>query len=427
MTVMKKWVEKQNKFKRLGKDIRAYASVAGHRIQAHSFYQPIQSCLGKKGVYWVAGGSIFLFFVLALTYWGRSGNGDRQTAKPPTPVLAAKVRKGDVPLYLNAIGTVTPLESLTVKSQINGRILRVHFDEGQMVTKGQLLVDIDPLPYEALLKQYQGQLVRDEALLNNARLDLKRYKKLYAQDSVSQQMLETQIHVVKQYEGTVSSDQGLIDSAKVNLHYCRITADISGMVGLRQVNPGNLVQATDTTPITTINQISPITVVFPIPEDDLGQVQEKMKSRASLVADAFDGKGEKILATGRFLAMDSQIDHTTGTIKLKAIFDNKDSRLFPNQFVNIRLNIDTLPDALIVPTAAVQTGRQGPFLYVVNEKDKTVSVKLVTVKTRIEGESVVEGDIAEGLLVVVQGTDKLSEGALVTVTPGGEPKERLAA
>ncbi|MCE3231426.1 MAG: multidrug transporter subunit MdtA [Alphaproteobacteria bacterium] len=424
---MERWIEKQKKFKRLGKDIRAYASVIGQRFQSDSFYQSAQSHLGKKGIYWVAGGSIFLFSVFALIHWGKSGNGDRQTGKPPTPVLAAKVRKGDVPLYLNAIGTVTPLESVTVKTQINGRILKVHFDEGQMVTKGQLLIDIDPLPYEALLKQYQGQLVRDEALLNNARLDLKRYRKLYAQDAVSQQTLETQIHVVKQYEGTVNSDQGLIDSAKVNLHYCRITADISGMIGLRQVNPGNLVQTTDATPITTINQISPITVVFPIPEDDLGQVQEKMKSGASLVADAFDGKGEKILATGRFLAMDSQIDHTTGTIKLKAIFDNKDLRLFPNQFVNIRLNVDTLPDALIVPTAAVQTGRQGPFVYVVNEKDKTVSVKLVTVKTRMEGETVVVGDVAEGLMVVTQGTDKLSEGALVTVTPGDEPNKHLAA
>lgn len=416
---MKKWVENQGQFKKLGKEVQAFVSAMRHKIQTHSLYQSIQSRIGEKKMSRLNVGITFLL-ILALTQCGRSGNRDKQNTKHPVPVMTAKIRKGDVPIYLKTIGTVTPFDSVTVRTQINGRLLSVHFQEGQLVTKGQVLAEIDPRPYEALLKQYKGQLVRDQALLSNARLDLKRYKELYAQDSISRQALDTQIHLVKQYEGTVSSDQGLVDGAQVNLHYCQIISNISGMIGLRQVNPGNFVQTMDTTPIATVNTISPITVVFSIPEDDLRQVQEKVRNNISLGVDAFDRKEEKLLATGRLLALDSQIDNTTGTIKLKASFANEDYRLFPNQFVNVRLKVDTLNNALIAPTAAVQTGREGLFVYVVNEETKSVSIKPVTIKVSMGGDSSLSGDLAEGQSVVIQGTDKLSDGASVILSQAEE-------
>ncbi len=412
---MKKWIENQGPLKKLGKEVHAFVSAMRHKIQTHSLYQFIQSRIGEKKMYGLNAGVIFLL-IFALAQCGRSGNRDKQNTKPPVPVMTAKIRKGAVPLYLKTIGTVTPFDSVSVRTQINGRLLSVHFQEGQLVTKGQVLAEIDPRPYEALLKQYKGQLVRDQALLSNARLDLKRYKKLYAQDSISRQALDTQIHLVKQYEGTVSSDQGLVDGAQVNFHYCQIISNISGMIGLRQVNPGNFVQTMDTTPIATVNAISPITVVFSIPEDDLRQVQEKVRNNISLVVDAFDRKEENLLATGRLLALDSQIDNTTGTIKLKASFANEDYRLFPNQFVNVRLKVDTLNNALIAPTAAVQTGREGLFVYVVNEETKSVSIKPVTIKVSMGGDSSLSGDLAEGQSVVIQGTDKLSDGASVILS-----------
>ena len=412
---MKKWIENQGPLKKLGKEVHAFVSAMRHKIQTHSLYQSIQSRIGEKKMYGLNAGVIFLL-IFALAQCGRSGNRDKQNTKPPVPVMTAKIRKGAVPLYLKTIGTVTPFDSVSVRTQINGRLLSVHFQEGQLVTKGQVLAEIDPRPYEALLKQYKGQLVRDQALLSNARLDLKRYKKLYAQDSISRQALDTQIHLVKQYEGTVSSDQGLVDGAQVNLHYCQIISNISGMIGLRQVNPGNFVQTMDTTPIATVNAISPITVVFSIPEDELRQVQEKVRNNISLVVDAFDRKEENLLATGRLLALDSQIDNTTGTIKLKASFANEDYRLFPNQFVNVRLKVDTLNNALIAPTAAVQTGREGLFVYVVNEETKSVSIKPVTIKVSMDGDASLSGDLAEGQSVVIQGTDKLSDGASVILS-----------
>lgn len=425
--VMKKRVKNQEKIQKFSKKVKDYVNTMRHKVQGHPFYQSVQSRIGKKRMYWLNIGVVSFVSIIALTHCGRSGGENKHSVKPPVPVLTSKIRKNDVPIYLNAVGTVTPIESITIKTQINGRILKVHFDEGQIVRKGQLLVEIDPLPYEALLKQYEGQLARDKALLANARLDLIRYKKLYAQDSVSQQTLETQIHLVEQYEGAVLSDQGLVDSAKINRHYCRIMTDISGVVGLQQVNAGNFVQTTDTTPITIVNQLSPITVVFSIPEDDLRQVQEKISRGAPLVADAFDRKEEKILATGHLLAIDSQIDNTTGTIKLKAKFDNEDHGLFPNQFVNIRLKADTLKDALVVPTAAIQRGRQGSFVYVVDEEKKTVSVKSVTVRTSSNGESALSGDVKEGQSVVIQGTDKLSENSIVTVSQADDPTSKRQA
>jgi len=420
---MKKWTKNQDILKKAGKKIQGSAEAISHKLISHSLYQTVQSKIGERRMYWLNVSVILILCVFVFTYCDSSGNRDKKSS-PPVPVITTKIRQGDLPLYLKTIGTVTPIESIAVRTQINGRILKINFEEGQRVIKGQVLVEIDPQPYEAILKQYQGQLVRDQALLDNARVDLKRYKKLYDQDSVSQQTLETQIHLVEQYEGAVRSDQGLVDSAKVNLQYCRITSDISGMIGLRQVNPGNFVQTTDTTFISMVNRISPITVVFPIPEDDLGKVLEKLKSNTSLVADAFDRKEEKILATGHLLAMDSQIDNTTGTIKLKATFDNDDHQLFPNQFVNVRLKLGMLSNVLIVPTAAIQMGRDGSFLYIANEEKKTVSVKVVTVKVS-EGElSCIEGEVTVGQSVVIQGTDKLQEVSLCNHDSNKRPSDQ---
>lgn len=410
---MKKWIENQEKFKKFGEKIQTSKDAASHKIISHSFYQTVQSIIGERRMYWFNLTVFFVVVLLMLTHCN-SGKGDKKINQP-TSVITSEIRKGDLPLYLKAIGTVTPIESVAVRTQINGRILKINFEEGQRVVKGQVLVEIDPQPYEALLKQYQGQLVRDQAMLENARIDLKRYKKLYSQDSIAEQTLETQIHLVEQYEGSVRADQGLVDSAKVNLQYCRIVSDISGIIGLRQVNMGNFVQTTDATPISTVNMISPITVVFSIPEDDLGKVQESMRGSASLPADAFDRKEEETLAKGHLLAMDSQIDNTTGTIKLKATFANEDHRLFPNQFVNIRLKLGALSDVLIVPVAAIQMGNEGPFIYVVNEGDHSVSLKQVTIKASEGAECSVLGDVKAGQSVVIQGMDKLQEGSVVTI------------
>lgn len=354
--------------------------------------------------------------VLLLLLWACSAhNRHKPDLKPPVPVVVANIHKSDVPLYLNTIGTVTPIESVVVKTQVNGRLTAVLFQEGQRVQKGELLAQIDPRPYEVQLQQAEGQLIKDTALLENALLDLKRYQTLRKEDSVSQQILDTQKSLIKQLEGTVQSDQGLVESAKVNLQYCKIVSDISGIIGLRQVNQGNYVQTTDTTPITTINTISPISVVFPLPEDDLVQVHDKFKMNI-LSVDAFDRKGEAILDTGELAAIDSQIDSTTGTIKLKAIFKNDHHRLFPNQFVNIRLKVDTLYDTLVVPTAAVQIGSRGPFIYILDPQNKSVFIKPVTIKASMGEDSAISGEVQEGQAVVIQGQDKLTEGAIVTLS-----------
>lgn len=385
-----------------------------HNTQSHPTYRSLEAKYGRKNL-----NRLILFFgllVVMLVVWAcNSPKHDKHKQKPPIPVLVSKVRKSDVPIYLNTIGTVAPIDSLIVKTQINGRITDVHFQEGQLVQKGDLLVQIDPQPYEAVLAQAEGQLRKDQALLKNAQLDLKRYQQLHREDSVSRQTLDTQSSLVKQLEGTVQSDQGMVDSAKVNLKYCKVVSDITGVVGLRQINSGNFVQTSDTTPITTVNTISPIAVIFPIPEDDLGRVQKNFK-KDILVTEAFDRKQEQILDTGTLTAIDSQIDNTTGTIKLKATFKNDQYSLYPNQFVNVRLKIETLYNALVIPTAALQMGREGHFVYILNAENKSVSVKLVTVKTSLAEDSAILGDLTEGQVIVVQGQDKLTEGATVIPT-----------
>ncbi len=371
---------------------------------------------------------VALTLLLYILYSLFFANNHKKVVTPPALVTVSTVRKGDIPLYESTIGTVTPLGSVTVKTQINGRLTHVYFTEGKIVKKGELLAQIDPQPYEAQLLQYQGQLIRDQALLDNARLDLIRYEKLIKEDSISKQIYDTQKSLVVQYEGAVKTDVGLIQSAKVNIQYCRIVSDIDGMIGLRLVNPGNFVQTTDTTPITTINTISPITVIFPISEDRLPLVHAQFMKTDSLPVDAFDKRGETLLASGALAAIDSQISTTTGTINLRASFTNEDMKLFPNQFVNVRLKVDTLKDSLIIPNAAIQMGSKGGYVYVVNNEDKSVTSKQVIVKTTVGLDAAVTGELAEGQTIVVQGQDKLKDGAIITTTttqvtpPSGGPK-----
>src|SRR5947208_2132781 len=340
---------------------------------------------------------------------GRRGGGD---ASRPTPVATAAVRSGDFDVYLNALGTVTARGTVTVRSRVDGQLNRVLFNEGQVVKADQLLAEIDPRPFQVQLDQMNGQLARDQALLVNARLDLERYKTLLAQDSIASQQVDTQASLVRQYEGAVVSDKGQVDNAKLQLSFTKIVAPIAGRLGLRQVDLGNMIHANDTNGLVVITQVQPIDVVVPIPESNLPRVQRRLSEGDPPVVDAYDRNQTRKLATGRLITIDNQIDTATGTIKLKAAFANDDSALFPNQFVNVRMLLDTLHGATLVPTAAILRGAPGTFVYVVKE-DKTVTVRPVKVGP-IEGETaVIEGGINPGEIVVVDGTDRLREGAKV--------------
>jgi membrane fusion protein, multidrug efflux system len=334
------------------------------------------------------------------------------------PVVAAGASKGEVKVTYDALGSVTPLATITVKTQVNGQLMRIGYEEGQIVHKGDFLAEIDPRPFEATLKQAEGALARDEALLEEARLDLKRYETLVAQDSIAQQQFDTQKALVHQDEGTVKIDQGVVDTAKVNLLYTHITAPVTGRVGLRLVDPGNTVQTSDSGGVVVITQIDPISVIFSVPEDNEPQIMARMLSGATLEVAAFDRSGTTLLATGKVSTIDNQIDTSTGTVKLRALFDNKDLKLFPSQFVNARLLIDTLQDAIVVPSSAILRGAPGTYVYVINP-DKTVTVRVVKLgPSQGERQSILAG-LEPGESVVVDGSDKLREGAKVTL-PGAD-------
>jgi len=339
--------------------------------------------------------------------------------KPPTVVLATAHHE-NVPVYISALGSVTPLDSVTIKTQVSGQLTQVLFREGQTVKTSDLLIEIDSRPYEAQLTQYEGQLARDKAILANARLDLERYRKLSKQDAVSKQTLDTQTSLVKQYEGTVKSDQGQVANARVNLSYCRITSPINGRVGLRLVDPGNFVQPSDPSGLIVINTIRPITVVFSIPEDSVPQVMKAINSGKTLMAEAYDRAQSKLLTTGTLLTIDNQIDPTTGMVKLKAQFQNDDDILFPNQFVNIRLLVDQLSNVTTIPTAAIQHGVHGSFVYVVNA-DHIATIKPVVVGVTTGDNTVVTSGIAPGQFVVIEGTDKLTDGIEVAIPHDKQP------
>jgi multidrug efflux system membrane fusion protein len=328
-------------------------------------------------------------------------------------VVVTPAHLGNMPVELQSLGTVTAFQTVTVKTRIDGQLTHIAFREGQFVNRGDLLAEIDPRPYQVQLEQAEGQLARDEAQLKDAQANLNRYKALYADQVIAKQQLDTQASTVAQFGGAIQADQAQINNAKLQLTYCKITAPISGRVGLRQVDAGNMIHATDPTGIIVITQLQPITVLFSIPEDNLQPVLKRLRSGATLPVDAYDRNGAKKLATGTLLTVDNQIDPNTGTSKLKAVFNNGANTLFPNQFVNIRLLLETRHDALIIPAAALQTGPQGSFVYVIT--DKTAHVRPVTVGiTQGTNISIDEG-LKPGDEVVVDGADKLTEGMKVGV------------
>ncbi|SFB09885.1 membrane fusion protein, multidrug efflux system [Collimonas sp. OK607] len=344
----------------------------------------------------------------------------------PLPVGVAIAKTGDIRIFISGLGSVTPEATAIVKSRVNGELIKLHFQEGQVVKAGALLAELDPRPYQVAVTQAEGQLIKDTALLKAAQIDLQRYRTLLAQDSIASQQVDTQAALVKQYEGTVKSDQGALDSARLQLTYSRITAPISGRLGLRQVDLGNVVQSSDTNGIVIITQLQPITSVFSIPEDNIPSVMKQIQAGKKLATDVWDRDQKNKLDSGALLTIDNQVDSTTGTVKLKAEFPNANYALFPSQFVNVRMLLDTRRDATVIPNAAIQRGAQGNFVYVV-KADHTVTIRQITAGP-VEGESTaIEKGIAVGETVVIDGIDKLKEGAKVEPVARGGPAAAATA
>jgi multidrug efflux system membrane fusion protein len=341
-----------------------------------------------------------------------------QAASGPRPVSVAiaPVVKQDVPVYLSGLGAVTAFNTANIKSRVDGQIMKVNFREGQDVREGELLIEIDSRPYQVQVEQMQAQLFRDQAQLRDARLNLDRYTALIPSGSIAQQQVDTQKALVDQLDGTVRNDQAQIDSAKLNITYCHITAPFNGRVGLRQVDPGNIVHASDTNPMLILTQLQPIAVIFTLPEDVLTNVAQQMR-HGTLEVDAFSRDDQTKLATGKLLTIDNQIDPTTGTAKLKSVFDNKNNQLWPNQFVNADLLLETRKNSIVVPTAAILRGPQGTYVYTVNP-DKTVQDKAVAVALTQGDTTVVTSGVNPGDTVVTDGQDKLQRGSKIEPRAG---------
>jgi multidrug efflux system membrane fusion protein len=336
------------------------------------------------------------------------------------PVVAVGARKGDVPVYLTGLGSVTAFNTVTVKSRVDGEVIKIAFKEGQLVHQGDLLAEIDPRPYQVQLLQAQGQLAKDQAQRKDALVNLDRYKQLWEEKVIPKQQYDTQGATVGQFDGSLTADEAAIESAKLNLTYCHITAPITGVLGLRLVDQGNIVHATDPNGIAVITQLQPIAVLFTIPEDNLQPVLKSLRAGQHLPVQAFDRDFKTRIANGSLLTIDNTIDQSTGTSKLKAVFENTDNALFPNQFVNVRLLIDTKRNSVIIPAAAVQRGPQGTFTYVVGE-GKKAEIRPITVGTTEGNDVQIEKGLEVSELVVVDGADKLQDGSRMDVKMQGDP------
>jgi len=393
----------------------------------------MHSSVSPKSRRWLVG-LLVLLIVLGVSWWWWPSDAKKaQTAQPagqagrsgmmrpgfggstqPVPVRVAEVTRGDFPVYYKALGTVTALNTINVRSRVAGELIKVYFKEGQMVKAGELLAEIDPRSYQNALLQAEGTLLQNQAQLKNAQVDVQRYRGLYAEDSIAKQTLDTAEALVNQYQGTVKTNQAAVNDAKLNLEFTRIRAPISGRVGLRQLDVGNLVSANDTTALVVITQTEPIVVSFTLPENNLALVLERYRSGAQLPVQAWNRGDTQELATGVLSSIDNQIDITTGTLKFKALFENRDQRLFPNQFVNVHVLADTLKGVLLVPTPAIQFGTNGTFVYAM-DGDSKVKIRSIKVGATDGDVTVVEDGLDAGDRVVLEGTDRLRDGSAAQV------------
>ncbi len=386
-------------------------------VSKKSEQYPTENSTTHKSRWWIWLIVVVVILVIVAIWERRGGSSDAKAsgdaAFRPVLVSTATARQGDIGIYLNALGTVTPVYTVTVTSRVQGEITQVYYHEGQMVRKGDPLIEIDPRPYQAALTQVEGQLAHDQAVLTEAKIDLQRYKDALDRNAIAKQQFDDQEQVVLQDEGTVKNDEGQLANAKVNLVYTHITSPIAGRVGLRLVDPGNIIQTNSTTSLVVITQLQPITVIFSIAEDHLSQIQQQLLKGKILTVDAFDREGSTKLASGTLLTLDNVIDPTTGTLKLKAIFDNKDNALFASQFVNIKLLVDTQHNVTLIPTPAIQRNAQGAFVYAI-KSDQTASMRTITPGTTDGSVTAVQG-VEPQEVVAVNGFDKLLDGAKVTI------------
>ena len=381
-----------------------------HQLPAHG------SESGSHKVWWIVAGIVLLLGIVVIVALLWSRHEESKKAKPAPPkitITTATAQKGNIGVYLDEIGTVTPVYTASITSQVNGVVIAVHFKEGQLVKKGDPLIDIDPRTYQATLLQAQGALERDQNVLAQAQMDLERYRTAWARNAIAKQILDDQEKLVLQEQGTVKNDQGTVEYDQIQLEYCHITAPIAGRVGLRLVDPGNVVQSSGGTTLVVITQLDPITVVFTVPEDSLGPVAARLRKNAKLPVDAFDRTAQKKIVSGRLLTLDNQIDTTTGTVKARSIFDNKSDALFPNQFVNARLLVNTLQGVTLVPASTIQQNGQASFVYVIQNN----IAHMRSVKPGVtDAELTQVDDINPGDVVANSSFDKLQDNAEVVVS-----------
>lgn len=381
---------------------------------------------------WVVGAFLLLIVIIAyLTHRHSAGQASmrpgRGGANGPVMISTVTAQNGSMGVYVEALGTVTPVYTVSVSARVAGQITKVNYQEGQHVRVGDPLVEIDPRPYQAAVLQAQGQLQHDNALLEDAKLDLDRYKEAYESNAIPKQQYDTQLATVQQYQGSVQLDQGNLDNANVNLSYCNITSPIDGRVGLRLVDPGNIVQANGTTPLVVIAQLQPITVIFNVAEDDLSKILPAVHKNPHLPIDIYDREDQTKIASGKLDTLDNQINTSTGTLRLRGVFSNEDESLFPNQFVNAHLLVDTLNDITLLPNSAIQRNSESAYVYLVKspeegQTNQTVQLQNVTVGITDGTNSQVEG-VSEGAIVAADNFNRLTDGSKVTIRPAGEQEQ----